>query len=131
MRQITPNDRCERYLAVTKATLVLDGSQIPDVIVRGIGVYNRGFGSLSHTRLFTGIQVTVFDGQTCAVRKTSVSGPGFAEMLAGTGPLLKLDNADFPAPATAAVGDLTLRDRTRALLTATLDKTLAAALKEP
>jgi hypothetical protein len=45
-------------------------------------------------------------------------------------PLTKLENDVFPEPATAAAANATLRDHTRALLTAVLDKTLAVSLKE-
>ncbi len=59
-----------------------------------------------------------------------------APILAGTfsrmtqDPLIKLENEDFPTPAAEAVNSATLRDHARALLTARLDKTLPAHLKE-
>jgi hypothetical protein len=48
----------------------------------------------------------------------------------GRDPLSRLENETFPEPATAAAASAMLRDRTRALLTAVLDKKLAASLKE-
>lgn len=98
VRQITANAGCERYVAVTKLTGQLDGTNQP---LRGIGVYYRGIGSLiGHTRLFANIQVTVFDGRTYAISKRPFDlGAAFARSLAGENPLTKLDNAAFPEPA--------------------------------
>lgn len=129
VRQITANAGCERYVAVTKASGQLDGT---NQTLRGIGVYNRGIGSLiSHTRLYTSFQVTVFDGQTYAIRRKPFNlGAAFARTLAGEEPLTKLDNAAFPEPAAGAAASTTLRDGTRALLTAILDKSLTVSLKD-
>jgi hypothetical protein len=129
VRQITANAGCERYVAVTKFAGKLDGSE---VTVRGIGVYNRGIGSLiSHTRLFASVQVTVFDGQTYEIRKRPFDlGAAFTRALSGENPLTKLDNAAFPEPATVAAASATLRDGTRALLAAHLEKALPAYLGE-
>jgi hypothetical protein len=82
--------------------------------------------------LFASINVWVMDGQTFAIRKRPID---FGAILAGSlrmtqDPLTKLENDVFPEPATAAAANATLRDHTRALLTAVLDKTLAASLKE-
>ena len=127
VRQITANAGCESYVAVTKLAAQMDGTNQP---LRGIGVYNRGIGSLiSHTRLYASIQVTVFDGQTYAIRKTPFDlGAALASGLAGENPLTKLDNAAFPEPATGAAGSATLREGTRALLAARLDKVLPPLL---
>jgi hypothetical protein len=130
VRQITANAGCERYLVVTKFTGQVDGTNQTQ---RGIGVLNRGTSLLSYTSLFTAIQVTVFDGQTFAIHKKPFS---LGSVLAGTfsrmtqDPLTKLDNTAFPDPATDAAASATLRDSTRTLLTATLDKMLPAFLKE-
>lgn len=128
VRQITANAGCERYVAVTKLTGQLDGS---NQTLRGIGVYHRGIGSLvGHTRLFTVIEVTVFDGQTYAIQKRPFGlGAAFARALGGEDPLTKLDNAAFPEPAAGAAASATLRDGTRALLAANLDRTLTVFLK--
>jgi hypothetical protein len=127
VRQITANAGCARYVAVTKISAQLDGT---NQTLRGVGVYNRGIGSLiSHTRLVASIHVTVFDGQTYEIRKRPFDlGAAFAGSLAGENPLTKLDNAAFPEPATGAASSATLRDGTRALLAASLDKTLPALL---
>lgn len=123
VRQVAANGGCERYVAVTKLTTQLDGT---NQTLRGIGVYNRGIGSLiGHTRLVASIQVTVFDGQTYAISKKPFDlGAAFAKSLAGENPLTKLDNTAFPEPAAGAATSATLREGTRALLAATLDKNL-------
>jgi hypothetical protein len=130
VRQITASASCQRYVVVTKFTGQIDGTNQTH---RGIGVLNRGTSLLSHTSLFADVQVTVFDGQTFAIRKKPFN---LESVLAGTfsrmiqDPLTKLDNAAFPESATNAAASATLRDSTRALLTATLDKTLPTVLKE-
>jgi hypothetical protein len=129
VRQITANASCERYLVVTKYTGKLDGT---NQTLRGVGVFNHGTSLLSRTSLFANILVTVFDGQTFAIHKSPF---GLGSVLAGTfarmgrNPLTELDNASFPEPVAAAANSAILRDRTRALVTANLDKTLSAYLK--
>jgi hypothetical protein len=103
---------------------------------RGIGVLNRGIGTgaLSHTSLFTDFDVSLFDGQTFAAHKMTFNVEGSLKMALlgewGRDPISRLENDAFPEPATAAAASAMLRDHTRALLTAVLDKKLAASLKE-
>jgi hypothetical protein len=131
VQQIAANASCERYVVVTKLTGKLDGT---NQTLRGIGVFNHGTSLFSHSGLFANIQVTVFDGQTIALHKApavdlgSILAGGLARMTRD--PLTTLDNALFPESAAAAANSATLRDRTRALLAANLDKTLPAYLKE-
>jgi hypothetical protein len=131
VRQITANVSCERYVVVTKYTGKLDGT---NQTLHGIGILNHGTSLLSHTSLFANLQVRVFDGHSFAIRKSPFANLG--SILAGTlagmtqDPLTKLDNESFPEPATAAGNNAMLRDRTRALLAARLDKVLPAFLKE-
>ena len=130
VRQITSNVSCERYVVVTKYTGKLEGT---NQTLHGIGVLNHGTSLLSYTSLFANIQVRVFDGHTFAIRKNPFN---LGSVLAGTfasmkgDPLTKLENESFPEPATAAANNAILRDRTRALLAARLDKALPAYLKE-
>ena len=131
VKQIAANAGCERYLVVTKFTGQMDGT---NQSLRGIGIVNHGTSLLSHTFLFANVHVTVFDGQTFAVGKNphanlgSILTGSFARLRGD--PLTQLDNASFPEPASEAVNSALLRDRVRALLTANLDKTLPAFLKE-
>jgi hypothetical protein len=131
VRQIAANTGCERYLVVTKLNVKVDGTNQTH---RGIGVLNRGIGALRHTFLFTDVDVSVFDGRTFDIQKKPFHFEGnLASVLLGDfgkDPLAKLDNDAFPEPAAAAAASVTLRDRMRALLTAVLDKKLAASFKE-
>jgi hypothetical protein len=130
VRQIAASASCERYVVVTKLSGQLDGT---NQILRGVGVLNRGTSILSHTSLFANIQITVFDGRTFAIHKIRID---LGSILAGTfsrmtrDPLGELDNDAFPEPATEAVNRAILRDHTRALVTAKLDKALPAYLNE-
>ena len=129
VRQITANAGCARYVVVTKFSSLLDGT---NQTLRGIGVYQRGIGSLiAHTRLFSSIGVTVFDGETYEVSKKPFSlnlGAALAKGFGVEDPLTKLENSAFPEPAAAAATSPALRDGARALLAAHLDKTLSVAL---
>jgi hypothetical protein len=133
VRPITANAGCERYVVVTKLTGKIDGTNQTH---RGIGVLNRGIGTgaLSHTSLFTDFDVSLFDGQTFAAHKMTFNVEGSLKMALlgewGRDPISRLENDAFPEPATAAASSAMLRDHTRALLTAVLDKKLAASLKE-
>jgi hypothetical protein len=86
----------------------------------------------SRTSLFANIDVTVFDGQTFALHKIPFD---LGSVLAGTfarmtqDPLGELDNTAFPEPVAAAASSVLLRDRTRTLVAAKLDKILPASLK--
>jgi hypothetical protein len=130
VRRIAANASCERYVVFTRFTGRLEGT---NQTLDGVGVLHHGAGLLSRTSLFANIQVTVFDGQTFAIQKSPFANLG--SILAGTfsrmtpDPVAELDNASFPEPATEAANSALLRDRTRALLTANLDKTLPAYLK--
>jgi hypothetical protein len=130
VRQITANSGCERYFVVTKLTVKLDSTNQD---IRGVGILNRGVGPLSRTSLFAHVQLTEFDGQTFAIRRLPFA--GFGSALAGAfrigqDPLTELDNASFPEPAAEAANNAMLRDHTRALLAARLDKTLPAYLTQ-
>ena len=131
VREITANAGCERYVAVIKLTTQVDGTNQAH---RGIGLLNRGIGALTHTFLFTDISVSVLDGHTYAIRKEPINvGKILEKGLLGdfaNDPLSKLDNDAFPEPASRAATSPLLRERTRALLTAILDKKLAVLFQE-
>jgi hypothetical protein len=127
VRQIAASAHCERYVAVTKFDGQFGGT---NQTLRGIGVVNHGVGALSSSALFANVNATVFDGQTFDIRKRPSPGLG-AILSAGLvqDPLTELDNADFPTTAADAASSAKLRDRTRALIAANLDKILPAYLK--
>jgi hypothetical protein len=128
---ITGHAGCERYLVVTRFT-----GQLPNTNLRldGVGVYNKGLGNIiRHTSLFANIALTLLDGQTYA--KQSRLGVDFRARLQESSlftenPLNKLENESFPEPASAAAGSALLRERTRALVAATVDRVLPGYLKE-
>ena len=130
VRSFTPGTNCERYLVVTRVKAQLPGTNL---MLNGIGAYNRGLGSLMrHSHLFASIFVSVLDGSTYEKINRPFAGFGtrLSEGLRLTeDPLTKLDNSLFPEPATTAPGSATLRERTRALVAARLDQTLPNVLK--
>ena len=125
VRNITPTTNCERYLVVTRFKGQLAGTNL---MLDGIGTYNRGLGSvLRHSHLFANISLSMLDGSTYERinRPLGNLGARLARGLQLTeDPLTKLDNSLFPEPATAAAGNATLRERTRALIAARLDEVL-------
>ena len=128
VRQIAAGAHCERYVAVTKFDGQFGGT---NQTLRGIGVVNHGVGALSSSALFANVNATVFDGQTFDIGKRPMPSLG-AILSAGLvqNPLTQLDNADFPTTAADAATSATLRDRTRALVAARLDKILPAYFKQ-
>ena len=132
VRQIAANANCERYVVIATFAGTLPGT---NQTLSGIGVLNHGTSLFSRTSLFTNFSVLVFDGQTFAIHKNpyasleSVLARAF-QLTEKRDPLVELDNASFPDPASGAANSATLRDRVRALLAANLDKALPAFLKE-
>lgn len=131
VRQIAGNANCERYVVVVTFAGTLPGT---NQTLSGIGILNHGTSLFSRTTLFTHVSVLVFDGQTFAIHKnpsaTFESALARAFQPEKPNPLVELDNASFPEPASEAANSVMLRDRVRALLAANLDKTLPAYLKE-
>lgn len=131
VRNITQSANCERYLVVTRYTTRVDGTNLE---VKGIGTYNRGLGTLMrHSHLFANVAVTMFDGSTYerSNRTLAAIGAGLAEGLRLTeDPLKKLDNALYPDPPQSASGSAVLREKTRALVSAQLDRAMSVYLQE-
>ena len=131
VRQIAGSANCARYLVVVTFAGTLPGT---NQILNGIGILNHGTSLFSRTTLFTNLSVLVFDGQTFAIHKNPFA--TFESAVARVlqpekpNPLIELDNASFPEPASEAANSAMLRDRVRALLTANLDKAPPAYLKE-
>jgi hypothetical protein len=131
VRNMTPNANCERYLVVTTFKGELPGTRL---LLNGIGTYNQGLGTLlRHSHLFANIMITIIDGRTYERNERPFA--NFGDRLANSlrvteDPLNKLDNSLFPDPPAAAAKSATLRERTRALVAATLDQTLPGYLKE-
>jgi hypothetical protein len=88
---------------------------------------------MRHSHLFANILLSVLDGATYEKinRPFANFGTRLSESLRVTeDPLTKLDNSLFPESATAVQGNATLRERTRALISARLDQTLPDYLKD-
>lgn len=131
VRQIAASSSCVRYFVFTTYAAQLQGT---NQSLPGIGVLHHGSGPFSNTSLFANFALRVFDGQSFVVAKRpsadlgSILAGSFGRL--GQDPLTKLGAEDFPASPADAVASSTLRDHTRALLAARLDKAVAAYLKQ-
>jgi hypothetical protein len=127
-RQVAAGTNCDRYVVVHRS------GRLP---LFGIGIAK--FVSLlgqSRTYLFALMHVRIYDGQTFELIK---EGPALIDdesLLARAylnpvgGPYRALDEKSFPTSREEAVANPTLRDGVRALLTASLDKTLPVMLRQ-
>jgi hypothetical protein len=131
VRQIAASSNCARYFVFTTYAAQLQGT---NQSLPGIGVLHHGSGPFSNTSLFANFALRVFDGQSFVIAKRpsadldSILAGSFGRL--GQDPLTKLEAEDFPAAPADAVASSTLRDHTRALLAARLDKAVAAHLKQ-
>ena len=130
VRSITTNAHCDRYLIVMRTKGELPGTHM---VLDGIGTYDQGIGStFKHSHLFANIFLVLLNGTTYETisRPFANFGAHFADGLRLTeDPLTRLDNSLFPDPPETASSSPTLRDRTRELVAATLDKELPGYLK--
>jgi len=130
VQSIAPASRCERYVVVIRS-----GSQWSNTnqSVKGIGIVHAGIiDRLSVTFLFTMTALDIVDGHTFEILK---KGAGSIEdnqllhdlltMPALRGPNRKLEDFPWPPPPDAVMG---LREPTRTLLAASLDKVLPKLL---
>ena len=131
VRSITANANCERYLVITKYNGIVPGTKLE---INGIGVYSQGIGSFArHSHLFANVAVSMYDGTTYEKISRSLAAFG-ASFSAGLGltedPLTKLDNSLFPDPPESASSSATLKERTRALVSARLDRMIPVYLQQ-
>ena len=131
VRSITANANCERYLVITKYNGIVPGTKLE---INGIGVYSQGIGSFArHSHLFANVAVSMYDGTTYEKINRSFAAFG-ASFSAGLGltedPLTKLDNSLFPDPPESASSSATLKERTRALVSARLDRMIPVYLQQ-
>lgn len=131
VRNITSNANCDRYLVVTRYKTELQGTSL---VLDGIGAYSRGLGSFArHSHLFANVAINLIDGKSYEQinRHFANFGSNLAESMRLTeDPITKLDNSQFPDPPAAAASNAALRERTRALVAARLDRTLPGYLRE-
>jgi hypothetical protein len=131
VRGITANANCERYLVITKYNGVVPGTKME---IKGIGAYSQGIGSFArHYHLFANVAVSMYDGATYEKINRSLAAFG-ASFAAGLGltedPLTKLDESVFPNPPESASGSTALKERTRALVSARLDRMIPVYLQQ-
>jgi hypothetical protein len=131
IRSITPNANCERYLVITRFKGTVPGTKME---INGIGVYSQGIGSLArHSHLFANVAVAMFDGATYERNNPSLSAIGSSLSRAfqlTEDPLTKLDHSLFPDPPEGASTSTVLKERTRALVSAQLDRVIPGRLQE-
>jgi hypothetical protein len=134
MRQITSGANCERYILVSKSISRLnDTSQT----VRGIGIIDWDVPLKRRTYLFALSYIRVFNGRDFSIIRQGSAlthrEPLVKRMLLGElilGPYSELAEASFPSRAEETASNLALREYARALLTASLDKTLPWMLRQ-
>jgi hypothetical protein len=133
MRQITKGTNCQRYILVSKSI-----SKFNDLnwTVRGIGIVNHDVPFKHRIYLFALSYIRIFDGGDFSIIRHGSAlthlDPLVKRMLLGTlilGPYSELAEASFPSHPEEAAKNLALREYARALLTASLDKTLPFMLR--
>jgi hypothetical protein len=131
VRSITANANCERYLVITKYNGMVPGTKLE---INGIGAYSQGIGSFArHYHLFANVAMSMYDGTTYEKisRSLAAFGASFAGGLGLTeDPLTKLDDSLFPDPPESASSSATLKERTRALVSARLDRMIPGYLQQ-
>ncbi len=129
VRQIASKSHCGRYIVVTRFIGNLAGT---NQSLPGVGAVIHGpFGK---TAVFANLRVTVFDGQTFAVRDDPFGfGARLSSALARTikdDSLRAVEGVEFPASPEAAASDARLRDSARSMVAERLDKVLPEYLKQ-
>ena len=131
VRSLTTNANCERYLVIIKFKGTVSGTKME---INGVGVYSQGIGSLArHSHLFANVGVVIFDGGTYERINPSLAsiGSGLSRAFQLTeDPLTKLDHSLFPDPPQSVSTSAVLRERTRALVSAQLDRVIPDRLRE-
>ena len=133
MRQVTAGNDCNRYVVVGRSI-----SKFNDGIhtVRGIGMIDWDTPLRRKIYVFALSFIRVFDGRDFSIVRqgSAITGrdPLVQRMLLGEvmlGPYSEVSEASFPREPEQAAGNLALREYARALLTASLDKTLPWMLR--
>lgn len=126
VRQSAGQSSCERYVVVTKSFSRYGSS---NQSLSGVGILQTE-DLRNSTFLFALTYIRVFDGRTFAVLKEGRA-LGDDESLVTRvlvdnmiGPHRRVEKEAYPRPASESVYDQTLRDGVRALLSASLDRTL-------
>jgi hypothetical protein len=131
-RHVSAGANCEHYLVVhTFGGPIVDSSES----VHGMGIVNVRGLIKSRTYLFAITYIRIYDGHSFETIKHGAASTGdeplMSLVLRATpfrGPKRELDEASFPATPAQAATNPALREGVRALLAASLDKTLPALL---
>jgi hypothetical protein len=133
VRSITPNANCARYMVIIKYKGTVSGTKLQ---IDGVGIYSQGIGSLArHSHLFANVAVMMYDGATYERINSSPDmaaiGESFSRaLLLQEDPLTKLDHSLFPDPPQSASTSAVLKERTRALVSARLDRAITHRLQQ-
>jgi hypothetical protein len=134
VRQVAAGANCQRYVLLT-----ISSSQFANTnqTVEGFGILFWGNLIKKRTYLFALTHVRIFDGQNFElIREAKSAGDdvSLGAMLIGDnpirGPVREVDETSFPATPADASTNPALREGARALLAASLDKTLPAMLRQ-
>lgn len=124
VRQIVGNANCERYVVATKVNVALDGT---NQTIAGVGVYKNWTSPSGRGVVVAYFRLTVFDGRTFDIQQAPSRnfGDAIASALAGKGDDIRiLNDLEFPKTPEQAANNASLRDNTRNLVAAKLDKVL-------
>ena len=127
VRQVSAGANCDRYVMVHRH----GGKR-----VFGIGIAKFEASLVNRTYLYALMYVRVYDGRTFELIKDGPARIDDEPFLSRAfvnpigGPYRVVDDRSFPASREEAVANPTLREGVRALLTASLDKTLPVMLRQ-
>ncbi|WP_315836428.1 hypothetical protein [Bradyrhizobium prioriisuperbiae] len=133
VRQVAGSANCERYVVVTRTSNSFGSS---NQTVEGIGIVGTP-GTIiikASAILFALTNIQIFDGRDFSVTKHDVASTSDQPaMLRGltdrvVGPHRDFEETAFPRSPSDVVSNAVLRDGVRALLTASLDRTLPGLL---
>lgn len=133
MRKVTEGTNCQRYVLVGNS---ISRFSTYAYTVRGIGIVNQDVLVGHRIYFFALSYIRVFDGRDFSILRHGSAlthiDPLLKRVLLGTlilGPYSELAEASFPNKPEDVAGNLAFREYARALLTASLDKTLPIMLR--
>ncbi|MDX3969541.1 MAG: hypothetical protein QHD01_23515 [Bradyrhizobium sp.] len=129
VRQIAGTANCERYVVATKARVSVDGT---NQSIEGLGVYKNWASPSGRGVVVAYFRINVFDGRTFDIHRAPTR--SFGDVLASSfsnknDNMQILNNLEFPKTPEQVTNSALLRDSTRSLLTAQLEKYLPAYIK--
>lgn len=129
VRQIAGTANCERYVVATKSRISVDGT---NQSIEGLGVYKNWASPSGRGVVVAYFRINVFDGRTFDIYRAPTR--SFGDVVASSfsnknDNMQILNNLEFPKTSEQVTNSALLRDSTRSLLTAQLDKYLPAYIK--